>query len=114
MPITSSSVGGIISVSLLVKDLLLALDSSRGSSTDYQKVIRELYVLDAGLLHVEQLSRTHSATPKLYALCVTAKHTVEQCRLCMDSFTKRIRKYGSSRATGGSANIIQISWYPRQ
>ncbi|OCL09337.1 hypothetical protein AOQ84DRAFT_339092 [Glonium stellatum] len=107
MPITFGSVGDIISVSLLVKDLLLALDSSRGSSTEYQAVIRELYILDTALLQVEQLSRSGTATPELHALYETAKQTVAKCREAVDLFTNRVKKYSSSLATGGSGNIIK-------
>lgn len=57
MPITFGSVGDIISVSLLVKDILVALDDSRGSSAEYQGIIRELYILDRALLEIGQLSR---------------------------------------------------------
>lgn len=42
MPITFGSVGDIISISLLVKDAMKALDVSRGSGGEYQGVIREL------------------------------------------------------------------------
>jgi hypothetical protein len=42
MPITFGSVGDIISISLLVKDAMKALDDSRGSGGEYQGVIREL------------------------------------------------------------------------
>jgi hypothetical protein len=44
---TFGSVGDFLSISILVKDLLLALDDSRGSSRDYQEVVRKLYILDA-------------------------------------------------------------------
>lgn len=42
MPITFGSVGDVISVCLLIKDLVKTLDDSRGSSAEYQEVIREL------------------------------------------------------------------------
>jgi hypothetical protein len=107
MGITFGSVGDIISVSLLVKDLLLALDSSRGSSSEYQAIVRELYVLDTALLQVEQLSRTQSGTLELQALYDTAKRTVAKCRVSLDAFTKRIAKYESSLAASGSGSIIK-------
>jgi hypothetical protein len=42
MPITFGAVGDIIFVCLLVKDLVEALDKSRGSKAEYQSAIREL------------------------------------------------------------------------
>jgi hypothetical protein len=115
MPITFGSVGDIISVSLLIKDLLVALDGSRGSSSSYRAIVRELYTLDSALLHVDQLSRTQNATPELHALCVTARQTVDRCRTCIDKFKQKIQKYRRSLAAGGSGNVIadvtrKIQW----
>ncbi|KAF2178905.1 hypothetical protein K469DRAFT_597803 [Zopfia rhizophila CBS 207.26] len=112
MPITFGSVGDIISASLLVKDLLLALDSSRGSSAEYQAVVRELYILDTALLQ-------RTATPDIHALYEIAKQTVVKCRESVDLFINRVKKYISSHATGGSGNIIKdiarkIQWRSSQ
>src|SRR5947207_4507221 len=73
MPISFGSVGDIISVCLIVKDLVAALDDSRGSSTEYREVIRELWGLDRALLEVDLLSRTCDNTVELNALCMTAR-----------------------------------------
>lgn len=119
MPVTFGSVGDIISVSLLVKDLLVALDDSRGSSAEYQAVVRELYILDTALLQVEQLSRSRATTPELHALYETAKHTVTKCRDSVAEFTSRVKKYSGSLAVGGSGNVLKdtarkIQWRASQ
>src|SRR2546423_9092228 len=88
MPITFGSVGDIISICLIVKDLVDTLNKSRGSSAEYSEVIRELWVLDRALLEVELLSRTHSATVELNALCETARQTVDKCRLTVEAFSR--------------------------
>jgi len=102
-------VGDIISVGLLIKDLLVALDESRGSSGAYRTIVRELYTLNSALLHVDRLSRTHGATPELHALCETARQTVDRCRACIDKFKRKIQKYKRSLVTGGSNNVIEDS-----
>ncbi|KAF1974790.1 hypothetical protein BU23DRAFT_460501 [Bimuria novae-zelandiae CBS 107.79] len=81
MPITFGAVGDIISVCLLVKDLVDALDEARGSKAEYQSVIRELWILDRALLEIDLLSRTHGngATPELRSLCET--EAVERFRV---------------------------------
>jgi hypothetical protein len=107
MPITFGSVGDIISICLIVKDLVDTLNRSRGSSAEYSEVIRELWVLDRALLEVELLSRTHSATVELNALCETARQTVEKCRLTVEAFSRRIKKYGTSLGEAGSGNIMK-------
>jgi hypothetical protein len=87
MSITFGSVGDVISVSLLIKHFFKALDGARGSSADYEAVVRKLVVLDTALLHVEQLSRSNAPKPELYALYETAKRSVDKCRISVDSFT---------------------------
>ncbi|PVH89250.1 hypothetical protein DL98DRAFT_647802 [Cadophora sp. DSE1049] len=107
MPITFGSVGDIISICLIVKDLVAALDDSRGSKAEYREVVRELYILDRALLEVDILSRTCERTPELVALCKTARQTAQNCRQCIETFTKKIKKYGTSLGEGSSRNILR-------
>lgn len=67
MPVTFGSVGDIISVCLLVKDLVEALDKARGSKAEYQSAIRELWILDRALLEIELFTKAHenASTPEL-------------------------------------------------
>ena len=105
--VTYNSVGDIISVSLLVKDLLIAINSSRGAAAEYREVVQELCVLDIALLEVEKLARTHQATPEVIALCEIAQRTVEKSRACVDRFTNRIKKYGSSLSSASSGDAFK-------
>jgi len=105
--VTFNSVGDIISVSLLIKDLALALDSSKGAAVEYQEVTRELHVLDIALLEVERLARTHEATPELQALCEIARRSVDKSRICVNNFTERIKKYSSSLAEAGTGKPLK-------
>ena len=107
MPITFGSVGDIISISLLVKDLVKALDDSQGSAREYQEVIRELWTLDRVLLEVEQLSRTHEHTIELHALCITARHAAYDCRRSIEAFYEKIRKYDRTLGTGRTGNTMR-------
>ncbi|KAF8847149.1 hypothetical protein BDZ45DRAFT_540254, partial [Acephala macrosclerotiorum] len=106
MPITFGSVGDIISISLIVKDPVKALDDSRGSASEYREVVRDLLELDSLLLQVELASRTHEQTAELNALCVTAKSIVQSCRECVEQFKERIKKYESSLGAGTSRSVI--------
>ena len=107
MAVTFGAVGDIISVSLLIKDLLVALDDSRGASCEYRAIVRELYTLDSAILHVERLSRTHDATPELHALYGTARATVTRCRECIEDFKQKLKKYRGSMVAGGSGNPVK-------
>lgn len=98
MPITFGSVGDIVSVCLLVKDLVNALDEARGCKAEYQSAIRELWILDRALLEIDLLSRTHGngSTPELRSLCETAQRAAAKCKDLVAEFLSRIRKYKSS------------------
>lgn len=106
MPVTFGAVGDIISVSLLVKEILLALNDSKGSSAQYQEIIRELYILDRALLEIDQLCRQHESTPELTALSQTAKKAVSDCRNSVKPFLDRIAKYKHSLCEGSKANAM--------
>ena len=107
MPITFGSVGDIISISLLVKDAVKALDDSGGSASEYQGVIRELWSLDRVLLEVELLSKKHEQTIELNALCVTARRVAEDTRKCIENFLKKIKKYDASLGDDATGNFIR-------
>jgi len=105
--VTFTSIGDIVSVSLLLKDLLIAINSSRGAAAEYQEVVRELYILDTALLQVEQLTQTHEATPELHGLCEIARRSVEKSRTIIVVFTERIKKYNNSLQEQGRANVLK-------
>ena len=107
MPITFGSVGDIISLSLLIKDLVRTLDNSRGSSAEYQAVIRELWSLDHALLEVEAFTRSCDQTVQLNALSATANQCADQCRKCITNFHEHVKKFERSLQPGGSGNFIK-------
>lgn len=107
MAITFGSVGDIISISLIVKDLVKALDDSRGSAAEYQDLIRELWALDRVLLEVEQVSRSSEQTNELYALWVTAKRATDECHRSIDHFLEKIQKYEKSLGGRSSGHTLR-------
>ena len=107
MPITFGSVGDIISLSLLIKDLVKSLDNSRGSSAEYQAVIRELSSLDHALCQVEALMVSCEQTVQLNALTATVNQCAEQCRKCITRFHEQVKKFGRSLQPGGSGSFVR-------
>ena len=107
MPITFGSVGDIISLSLLIKDLVKSLDNSRGSSAEYQAVIRELWSLDHALLEVELQFRSCQQTVQLNALNATVNQCAEQCRKCIATFYEQMKKFGRGLKSGGSGSFFR-------
>lgn len=106
MPVTFGAVGDIISVSLLLKDILVALDDSRGSCAEYQQLISELYILDRALLEIDQLCRRHEGTAELMALRSVAQKAVNDCRNSMDAFLTKFAKYRKALGAGSRANFM--------
>jgi hypothetical protein len=98
------SVGDCISVCILIKDVMKALDDSRGSSAEYQEIIRELWSLDRALLEVEMLSRSHETTVEMNALSHTVRITANQCKACIEGFLEKVNGYDRSLSKGGSGN----------
>lgn len=109
MPVSATfgSVGDIISLCIAIKDVVKALDESRGSSTQYQEIVRELWALDRVLLEVELLWRTCEESVELNALRVTSRRMVDQCRDSIEKFLKTIQHYGPSLRAGGSKNPLR-------
>jgi hypothetical protein len=101
------SVGDCISVCILIKDTIYALDSCRGSSAEYQEVIRELWALDRALLEVVNLAQSFDTTAELNALSHTARRMAEQCKSCIEGFLDRIEEYEGTLGKGGSGNKLR-------
>ena len=119
MPIGVGSVGDIVSICLLAKDLVEALNSSRGAAAEYQEIVRELWGLERALLQVDLFSRTHNSSPELHALHETARRTAENCQVCIAAYLKKIRKYEPSLREVGSGSIFRdatrrIQWQVMQ
>ena len=116
MPITFGSVGDIICVSLLIKDLVKCLDESRGSSAEYQAVIRELWSLDHALLEVELLHRSCKQSVELSGLSEATNRCVEQCRKCIRDFRDKVKRYQGALGGGGTGSLVRdttakIRWH---
>lgn len=107
MPVTFGSFGDIISLSLIIKDLVKSLDNSRGSSAEYQAVIRELWSLDHALIEVGMLLQSCEPMIELSALSATVKESAEQCRKCIMTFQDQIKKYEKSLRSDGSGSFIR-------
>ena len=109
MPVTFGSVGDIISVCLLVKDLVEALDKARGSKAEYQSAIRELWILDRALLEIELFTKAHenASTPELRGLCETAKVAASRCKELVSTFLERIKKYQTTFDEGKYPGLLK-------
>ena len=101
------SVGDCISVCILIKDAIRALDSTRGSSAEYQEIVRELWTLDRALLEVVSLAQSFETTAELNALSHTARRTAEQCKTCIEGFLGGLKGHERALREGGSGSKIK-------
>jgi hypothetical protein len=101
------SVGDCISACILIKDVVAALDDSRGSAAEYQELCRELWSLDRALLQVHQVAHASEKTVELNALQQTVGRAAAQCKDCIEAFLKKIKRYQRSLRNGGSGNKLR-------
>ena len=107
MPITFGSVGDIITVGLLIKNLVKCFDEAHGSSSEYQAVVRELQSLEYTLLQVGLIFSSGQESIELGALRTTALRIVAQCRQCITSFQQQVKKYQKGLSPQGSGNFVK-------
>lgn len=114
MPVTFGSVGDIIAVVSIVKDLIEALDKSRGSAAEYQSLIRDLRLLGEVLSKIEEFSSTYETNHELAALYEVARRLVEPCRQAIEAFGSRVRKYestlGRDNGNVAKATFAKLRW----
>ena len=83
------------------------LDESRGSASEYQEAVRELWILERVLLEVDLLSRTCDQTAELNALFVTARSIAQSAQQAVEKFRASIKKYDNSLGAGGDGSLVR-------
>ena len=108
MPFTPvGSLGDIVALSLVIKDLIKALDDTGGSSAQYQEITRKLWAFERVVQEVETVCRKREDTVEMNALVASICCVANQSRQCIKTFLKNIRNYGRSLSTGGSGNTVR-------
>jgi hypothetical protein len=122
MPVTFGSVGDIIAVCTLIKDLVAALNQSRGSQAEYKQLIDELNLLEDVLARIGHLCNTAGTTTgrrfEVSALHHTTLQIAWTCRKNIENFNIRLKKYGKTLGSSGSsqksdvfkAAVAKIRW----
>ena len=82
----------------LIKDLITAIQDSKGSSREYLEVISELWGLESALLEVKKLPFRDEQHQQQAVL----REAVVRCRTCIDDFLTTITKYHSHLRLDGS------------
>ena len=117
MVVSFGSVGDIIALGILIKDLIKCLDNGRGASAEFQTMIRELRSLEYALVEVQFLflpeprQELQSLEPLRNSVLVVAA----QLDKCITEYSSRLRRYQNNLQPGGSANFakdvaLKVKW----
>lgn len=111
MPVIFGSFGDIITLSILIKDLVKALNDSRGSSAEYQAVFQELWCLDQALLEVERLFRSLNEALDFDNLKLIARRSIQQLRETIVKLQQHIEIYHDTLKQGPSVGRVKIAGF---
>ena len=92
------STGDFIAGINLVKDVIKALQDSKGSSKEYLELITELRTLEIALLEIKALDLQIEQRTQRAAL----RHAATQCQTSIDNLLKDLTKYSTHLRLGGS------------
>jgi len=106
--LTCGAVGDFISIALLIKDIISALDECRGSAKAFRDLIEEIGLLQKNLEQIERIYQGPELPDGLESLGSIARATISQIRTCLEAFCNKVyNKYGESLAEGGSGNVFR-------
>ncbi|KAL8788879.1 MAG: hypothetical protein Q9195_007093 [Heterodermia aff. obscurata] len=115
MPFTPiGSLGDVVALSLIIRDLIKALDDTKGSSVQYQEFSRKLWAFKRVVQEVETVCRKREDTVEMNALVGSICCVANQSRQCFKPFLKIIRSYRRSLSTGGSSNPVRDAFKKAQ
>lgn len=101
------SLGDVIALITIVKDLVNAFDKRTGSSADYQEIIRKLWAFNRVLEEVDTLCRSIATTDGSNTSRDAMLSVVGQARNSIEALSKGIRKFEPSLREGGSRSSLQ-------
>ena len=101
------SLGDIIALSILIKELVKALEESRGSSAEYQDCVRKLWALNRVVREVETICKSNKTTIELNAQHETLLCIANLCKGSIEKVLKGIRKFRPSLRKGGSGSRMR-------
>lgn len=105
--VTFGSVGDIITVCLLAKSIVEALDDSRGSSAEYQGLISEIRSLECSLLEVELFTRSWRDSITSTSLQRECSKLVNECRKTLQAFQEYLKKYDAYLSKDTRTGILK-------
>jgi len=96
------SIGDFLAVGKLIADITSSLREAGGSNSEYQELLRELESLNHALKHLDKLP-TNGLSTNLESI----KYAALSCRLPLEQFLGKIKKYNKALGIWGGANPIK-------
>ncbi|KAK8131647.1 hypothetical protein PG984_008085 [Apiospora sp. TS-2023a] len=93
---TFGSFGDFISLSVLIKDIVKAVDDAHGSAAEYRSLAKDLDIFNDTLQEAYRLCGAESTNPDVQSLHELAKEAINSCQANIGLFTAQLRKYKSS------------------
>lgn len=107
LSLTFGAVGDFIAVCSLIKEIVTALDHTRGSASEFRDLRSQLEILATTVQEAESLFNHASQHNVLFGLRSVALQTTTQIRNSIDRFKNHVAKFGPSLSTGGSGNRVR-------
>lgn len=104
--ITFGSVGDIIAVCLLAKQIVDALDSSKGSASEYRSLVTELRSLEKTLLEVELVVRKDQNAANIPSSLSELPSLIWNCRTSLETLHEEIKKYNRHLSENSSSGMV--------
>jgi hypothetical protein len=105
------SVGDFINVINIAREIVSAINDTRGSTREFLSLNSELYSLEQVLIAIKSLEQRENEARLFAAL----DHAINLCRLLIDDFVKGIAKYQPCLRLNGSSSqckdlLRKVQW----
>ncbi|KAI4641657.1 hypothetical protein J4E93_007755 [Alternaria ventricosa] len=109
------AVGDFIAVGKLIKETVGCLRSVGGAESEYQELIRDLKALDTSLHHLDHIEDDRNASAHVGPI----KIATTKCRLQLEGFLSRVKKYERSLGSASHASTLRatsdkLGWHFRR
>ncbi|KAH7362449.1 hypothetical protein B0T11DRAFT_280826 [Plectosphaerella cucumerina] len=101
------SLGDILALTTLIKDLIEVLDDSRGSVSDYRVVVDRLRIQLKTVKRVDEVFGGPPKSTRDAEIQADVRQILRQIRACIDAFVVKLDKFGPNLTNGGSGNKLK-------
>ncbi|KAK8878773.1 hypothetical protein PGQ11_000067 [Apiospora arundinis] len=97
---TFGSFGDFISLGILIRDVVNAIDDTHGSAAEYRSLAAQLEITGAMLKEAQRLCESHTTVSNVQLLNEMAKKVVDSCQADLTLFEVRLLNYKSALGDG--------------